>query len=408
MGPDGEENTPAFETSAPEWTQWKERTTMRVRVLVLTFACLCAAGFAPAQLTLTNTATGGPPTATTVGTLHSIDSKTFKIGAASCLQAGGTATSYLPTQAALDPTSRGNGGTKANAGFTIQWWLKPIAPTAFGYLWGDNPWSGSGGTFRCFQNGAAGTGNLFIRGPLTQLATTGAPLQNSTGPNGWVHFACVVDTTTNKVTWYVNGKQNATGAANITGKGGNFKCMGYDGSTSGTNSNFDDIRIYDWARTATDIAADYNLNARGTGPSGSPNVPDLGYYECELPTSLIASGSPKPGGTVDLTLASSISANLVYQLGSSLGTGPIPIGTRSLGLSPDGLLVVTVSGALPGIFSGYAGTMDAQGNAKAKINIPSIPALVGVRIHTAFLTLSGSAPNGVQAISNTASFSITN
>jgi hypothetical protein len=247
---------------------------------------------------------------------------------------------------------------------------------------------------------------VIIRGPLADCKTTGSVLVNSTNPAGWIHLAVTVDTKANLTTWYVNGTKNNTSVPNITGKGTSFVCLGDTGSSSGYEGNADDFRIYNWARTAADIAADFNKRASGNGPSGSPNVPDLGYYECELPTSLVASGTPRPGGTIDLALTAASSANLAYQIGSSLGTGPIPIGGRNLGLSLDPLLVVTVSGALPGIFSGYAGTMDAQGAAKAKINIPPVAALIGARIHTAFLTLSPSAPAGVREISNTASFTI--
>jgi hypothetical protein len=379
-----------------------ERENMRIPVLVLTFAVVFAVGIASAQITLRNSATGGPPTVTTVGNHHSIDNKIFRIGTASCLKNTASGTSYVPTKAALDPTSTGNGGKSAAPGFTIQWWYKPASATAFGYVWGDRNWS----SFRCFQNGVGGTANVIVRGPMTDCATTGGPLQNAVDPNGWVHLACVVDSKANTTTWYVNGKKNNSAAANITGKGADFKCIG-DGTSSGTQGHFDDFRIYDWARTAADVTADYNTRAMGTGPSGSPNVPDLGYYECEPPTSLVASGTPKPGGTISFTLAAGGSPNLVYQLGSSLGTGPIPIDTRSLGLSPDNLLVVSVSGALPSIFSGYVGTLDGQGGGQAKINIPAIGALVGLRIHSAFLTLSATAPSGIQDISNTASFSIT-
>ena len=382
---------------------------MRSTVLLLALAFFVIAGIAPAQITLLNSATGGPPSATTIGTAHSLDSKVFKIGTASCYRSSlSSGYSYLPTGAALDPLSAGSGGPGASPGFTVQWWYRPAGPTTFGYLWGDNPWSGSGGTFRCFQNGAAGTGNLIIRGPVTDNATTGAPLQNALDPQGWIHLACVVDSAKNTVTWYVNGAQNNSGTANITGKGGDLKFMGYDGSTSPGAGQYDDIRIYNWARTAADVAADYTRNAIGTGPSGSPNVPDLGYYECELPTRLVASGSPRPGGTVALDLTASGSANLPYQLGSSLGTGPTPIGNRSLDLSVDNLLVVTVGGYLPAIFANYAGTIDASGKASASVVIPAIPALVGIRIHTAFVTLSASSPFGIKAISSTESFAITN
>ena len=122
---------------------------------------------------------------------------------------------------------------------------------------------------------------------------------------------------------------------------------------------------------------------------------------------IVASGSPRPGSTITLTLTSSHDAGLTYQVGSSLGTGPIPIDQRSLGLSPDDLLVVSVGGLWPFIFAGYRGVLDAQGRAQASIHVPNIPVLVGQRIHSAFVTLSPTAPSGIQSISNTESFTIT-
>lgn len=370
------------------------RTLASAAILLTAATCL------PAQITLTNTATGGPATATTVGTAHSLDTMSFRIGTQSCAHAG-TASNYMPTAAALNPATSGNGGPGARAGFTIQWWQKVTQPTQFGYHWGEVGWS----SFRCFQNGAAGTGNMIVRGPLTDLATTGAPLQNSLDPNGWIHFAVVVDSGANTTTWYVNGQPNATGMANITGSGTNFNALGY--TSSCVPGNYDDFRIYDWARAAGDIAADFQSPAVGAGPSGSPNTPDLGYYQCEPPTQLVLSGAPRPGSTVDLDMVSSASAGLTYQVGSSFSSGPIQIAGRQLGLGLDDLLVISVRGVLPSIFSNYAGAMSAQGRANAKLNIPNITALIGVRIYNAFLTLDPQSPGGVKAISGTQFFSIT-
>jgi len=60
----------------------------------------------------------------------------------------------------------------------------------------------------------------------------------------------------------------------------------------------------------------------------------------------------------------------------------------------------------PAVFQKYAGGLDTKGQAKAKISIPALAALKGVRIHTAFLTLLSTAPSGVAHISNTAMFAI--
>lgn len=121
---------------------------------------------------------------------------------------------------------------------------------------------------------------------------------------------------------------------------------------------------------------------------------------------ITGSGNPKPGGTVVLDLQSPGDAGLVYQVGSSLGSGPIPIGARNLLLSPDDLLVVSTGGLLPSIFVDYSGKLDASGKAQAKINILNDSRLTGIRIHSAFVTLDSGAPFGIKSISNPFIFTI--
>ncbi len=121
---------------------------------------------------------------------------------------------------------------------------------------------------------------------------------------------------------------------------------------------------------------------------------------------LIGGGSPYPGKTVDLTLKSPGDKGFFYILGSSLGTGPIPIGQRNLNLSPDDLLVATVNNYLPAIFANYQNYLDAKGEAQAKIHIPNDNKLIGVRIHTAYVVLDSGAPFGIKSISNTFTFTI--
>jgi len=123
-------------------------------------------------------------------------------------------------------------------------------------------------------------------------------------------------------------------------------------------------------------------------------------------TIITGSGNPKPGSTVTFDLFGVADAGLPYQAGTSLGAGPIPIDTRKLGLSPDSVLVASVSGTLPMVFADYAGILDAQGKGKAKLNLPNLSALVGVRLYNAFLTLKQGEPSGVKSISNTYTFTI--
>jgi hypothetical protein len=121
---------------------------------------------------------------------------------------------------------------------------------------------------------------------------------------------------------------------------------------------------------------------------------------------LVGSGSGAPGTTITFTLTAPADGGLPYQMGSSFGNGPIPIDTRRLELSPDALLVLSVTGVLPAVFQNYAGLLDAQGKAQAALAIPNAPALKGLRIYTAFVTLLASAPSGLASISNSFLFTI--
>jgi hypothetical protein len=122
---------------------------------------------------------------------------------------------------------------------------------------------------------------------------------------------------------------------------------------------------------------------------------------------IVASGSTRIGGTVTFDIKATESPGLAYQLGSSLGEGPIRIGTRRIGLSPDPLFLTSASNVLPSIFYRYRGVIDPYGTAAAELRIPKIPALIGTRIHTAYVTLDPTAPYGIHAISDTAPFTIT-
>ena len=107
-----------------------------------------------------------------------------------------------------------------------------------------------------------------------------------------------------------------------------------------------------------------------------------------------------PGGTIALTLSSPGDAGLRYQVASAFGPGPLPVGSRRLPLTPDALLHISLSGGAPSVFQGYAGVLDAQGGGQAALNVPALPALVGIALHSAFVTLNPAAPFGLEAISN--------
>lgn len=122
---------------------------------------------------------------------------------------------------------------------------------------------------------------------------------------------------------------------------------------------------------------------------------------------LVATGSPRPGQTISLALHANGDAGLSYQVGTSLGLGPISVDTRSIGLAADSLLTVSITGLWPSVFSGYRGVLDARGRGSAQITIPPSTALIGQRVHTAFITLDTLARSAIRSISDTQSFVIT-
>jgi hypothetical protein len=169
------------------------------------------------------------------------------------------------------------------------------------------------------------------------------------------------------------------------------------------------------------VAVDAAGSARVTGGTqsderafpivGGPDLTHNGYWDAFVArvswSRLVGSGSPGLGGRVVLSLSTGADAGLPYQVASAFGRDTIPIGKRRIELSPDLLLFVSISGTMPSVFQDYAGVLDAQGRADAAIHIPSLPVLIGVRLYSAFVTLSPSAPSGIRSISNTFMFSIT-
>lgn len=169
--------------------------------------------------------------------------------------------------------------------------------------------------------------------------------------------------------------------------------------------SFDHVAAY----TASGL---FRLYALGTGsynqaPIGLVDIFHPLKLRLTCPTQHVqGSGSSSIGRTISLSLTMSSDPGLPYQVGTSLGTGPVTIGNRQLHLSIDPLLVLTVTNKLPMVFRNYSGYLDGSGKAAASIAIPNVSALIGLRLHTAFVTIKSGVPLNVNSISNTFTFTV--
>jgi hypothetical protein len=68
-------------------------------------------------------------------------------------------------------------------------------------------------------------------------------------------------------------------------------------------------------------------------------------------------------------------------------------------LTPDRLF--TAVPTLPSIFSGFRGVLDANGSARARVNIPQVIGLRGLRVFYAAVVFDPQAPGGIAAVSQT-------
>jgi hypothetical protein len=215
------------------------------------------------------------------------------------------------------------------------------------------------------------------------------------GPLTWQRSANTWSTLTLAAPFSYNGSDNLT--IEVRYQGGSL--VGGTSSTDNQTNNpaLNYYRVYRYGTGAYS-----GTTGNSPDPRGALMV-RLTYTDVQI----VGSGSPSIGNVVTLLLRSPRDSGLPYQVGTSLGTGPIPIGSRPLGLSLDDLLLVTVQGLLPSVFQQYSGVLDATGRASAKIAILNDPALIGVRLHSAFVTLKAGAPFNIQSISNTFSFTVT-
>ncbi len=124
--------------------------------------------------------------------------------------------------------------------------------SSIGYFFGDV----SASSFRCLTNGAAGAGNLLLRGPFADVFVLNAVKAT---PNVTTF---VYDAAASQLRAYLNGVLVTTvaqGPFSLSGSGP-FKVCGYSNSPGApAGTVIDEFRMYNRALSATEIAATWNI-----------------------------------------------------------------------------------------------------------------------------------------------------
>jgi len=82
----------------------------------------------------------------------------------------------------------------------------------------------------------------------------------------------------------------------------------------------------------------------------------------------------------------------------------VPVDRRFIPLTVDNLFIVSVANLLPGTLINFQGVLNANGIGQAKVAIPNVAGLAGVKIDACFATYDS---GGVRPVSNPWGFSIT-
>ena len=131
------------------------------------------------------------------------------------------------------------------------------------------------------------------------------------------------------------------------------------------------------------------------------------YFEHFPLGSMNSTGVPKIGTTYPLDLFGATEGGKTYVAAVTMsGLGSlVQVNRRFLPIVPDTLFYLAVLNVLPGTFVNFNGVLTATGTGQAKVAIPTIPALVGIKIDGCFVTFD---VGGLRAISNPWGFTITN
>jgi MAM domain, meprin/A5/mu/Ig-like domain CHU_C associated/CARDB len=133
--------------------------------------------------------------------------------------------------------------------WTMSFWIDfGTSAATFQYFFGD-PGSGS---FRAFANGAAGVGNIVLRGPLSDVVVTGV----ADGLPHVVHF--VYSSVSGDVKAYKDGILNNTVVQIVTIPTGTGMTVGAYTSSMQVGAKMDEFRLYNRALDQTEITDTWN------------------------------------------------------------------------------------------------------------------------------------------------------
>ncbi|MFZ2152889.1 MAG: LamG domain-containing protein [Microgenomates group bacterium] len=171
-------------------------------------------------------------------------------------------------------SSVNNFGTNS---FTVSVWIKPqdftYPKTSFAFLKGNAPYIlGPTRAGWSIADGYTASGAAIVINDGTSMVSTTLTFNSSSRPtdfiNKWTHLTYVFNRTTNLVYAYVNGVQqnNTVNIASVTGSISNTSPLYVGYGTGWTYKGFfDDVRLYPYARTATQIKQDYNAGVANMG-----------------------------------------------------------------------------------------------------------------------------------------------
>jgi len=142
------------------------------------------------------------------------------------------------------------------------------------------------------------------------------------------------------------------------------------------------------------------LDGNGNGGSSGDRTYTTSHPMSAGTVNLSMTALPQTGSLLPFALNAPGDGGKPYAMAASFGNSGIKIGSRTIPLSLDALLILTVQNLLPGIFQKYQGALSAGGTASASLLIPATAALKGITLHHAFLVIDPSKPNGIGTVSN--------